>query len=230
MKIQKKRRKKLKQFSDIEKGWLAAAIDGEGTIRSGLGRTFIQVVNTNEAFIKYAASLLGPLAHIYVYDDVEGTRLRKYTIKLQVQADIKEILIQIEPYLIIKRELAQKTIEWCNGRFKRKARAYDKNGNAKLTIEKVLRIRLAYDTGKFSMSAMARTVGVSVALISKICKHRMWKHITQQLTITSIETLDELLQDPSSAELPEEVLSREDDDSSTSDDNSESDSVLRGVD
>jgi hypothetical protein len=165
----------MKPLNDLEKGWLAAAIDGEGTLQGKLGLTLIQVVNTNEAFIKYAASLLGPLARIYIYDDVDGTRLRKYTVRLHIQADIKEILVQIEPYLIIKRELARKIIIWCDGRFKRKARAHDKNGNAKLTVEIVRQLRLDYSSGKYTQTKIAKTLGVSTALISRICKHKTWR-------------------------------------------------------
>lgn len=163
----------MKPLSDIEKGWLAAAIDGEGSVIQDISRCALVVVNTDEAFIKYAAQLFGENSKIYVHQP-PSPRKTKYVARLHIQFDIREILLQIIPYLIIKKEKAISLAEFCVGALERKARKHEGNGGAKLTEEKVARIRELYATRLFSQTSLAEAAGVSVAQIHNIVRRKQW--------------------------------------------------------
>lgn len=107
---------KVREFSEIEAAWLAAAIDGEGYLRFSfflkngrqkwVGR--LDVSNTNKEFCNRVKEIVG-YGHVQMVDFRNYTPLARYT--LASLASIGRVLEQIEPYLIIKREKAKIMIE-----------------------------------------------------------------------------------------------------------------------
>lgn len=104
----------IPQYNDLEKGWLAAAIDGEGSIRVSRqkSRYQVSVKNTHEGFINEAARLLGSSSRTY-REQPSGNRKLSFTACLFRTAEIVACLEQIEPYLIVKKYAAQQAIKVC---------------------------------------------------------------------------------------------------------------------
>jgi len=111
-----------KQLTEVEKAWLACAIDAEGSIifnpdkrdkRNHLTRVVV-VYNTDKSFIEHFANLVG--GHIYIYDPNKigkghfGAKPR-YEVYISGKNKILNLLTQIKPYLIIKKEKAQQVID-----------------------------------------------------------------------------------------------------------------------
>lgn len=117
-----------KNMTEIEKAWLAAAVDGEGTIGFYNGgitkngnkkwiRTEICICNTNKDFLLHAKDLTG-VGNI----SVKHRERRKPTYEWSTHGrKIAIIIDQILPYLIIKKQTALNTLksielhEWGGG-------------------------------------------------------------------------------------------------------------------
>lgn len=119
---------------DTEAAYIGGLFDGEGNItlarektklsqRGFIIRLEIRVDNTN----KNALDFISDATHIgRVYTYEKDNRKPLYSWQLRRLADIKALIEQLLPYLIIKRERAKLTIEYCEGRLsKRYHAAYD---------------------------------------------------------------------------------------------------------
>jgi hypothetical protein len=116
-------------MTEIEKAWLAAVVDSEGTI--GLTKntlkkkrvitkdqvTYIRysalmmIVNTNYEFIDRCQKLIGSNEAKHRRNARFGKK-EVWGIFLRNRAQLLSVLRDIEPYLIIKRELSRRLIEW----------------------------------------------------------------------------------------------------------------------
>ena len=114
---------------EVEKAWLACAIDGEGTICIFENRyPILAVYNTNRAFVEYAAKLISkalgipkevagepgrPFFKQVVHRHNQGKAAKaistKPIYKVQLTGTKAQIILrQIRPYLIIKGEKADR--------------------------------------------------------------------------------------------------------------------------
>ncbi len=107
----------VRMLAETEKAWLAAAIDGEGSIgfydfgREGR-RVSITISNTNEPFIRRVKEIVGcggSITRTAFASDHKG-RKPIYHYNLKGSARCYKLLKQITPFLIIKREKAEKII------------------------------------------------------------------------------------------------------------------------
>jgi len=103
----------IRKFTKPEAAWLAAAIDGEGSIglysygKEGR-RVMIQVPNTDERFCLRAKEIIG-CGHMHTRKK-QASRLGSktmYQYGLKGSARCYWVLKQIEPWLIIKQDKAQ---------------------------------------------------------------------------------------------------------------------------
>lgn len=103
-------------LSEVEKAWLAAAIDGEGTIYYGMHKsskripfklyTFVEIANTNREFLENAVRICGG-GRIKLMKHVVPRPNRKPCYGFWLARGGTEIILpQVLPYLIIKREKA----------------------------------------------------------------------------------------------------------------------------
>jgi len=107
----------------MERAWLAAAIDGEGSIglydygREGR-RVYIQLSNTNEDFVNHAKNIIGCGSSITrrIHMSPEGYRGRKpiFHYGLKGSARCHKLLNQIIPHLIIKKDRAERIVAEIN--------------------------------------------------------------------------------------------------------------------
>lgn len=114
-------KKTIKRMSLEECSWLAGVIDGEGSIgfydygKQGR-RVFIQVANTNEAFVTHVRAIVGAGSSIMrcYYTSKLANDPRKlpiYQWGLKGSIRCVEVLKQIVPYLIIKKTKALNIIK-----------------------------------------------------------------------------------------------------------------------
>lgn len=110
--------KKPNTVSAIEAAWLAGVIDGEGSIglynygREGR-RVIIQIGNTNEAFVAEVKRIIGCGSSI-IRHEFHGSHMGRkpiYHYALKGSARCYVVLKQIAPFLIIKKNLAEKIIK-----------------------------------------------------------------------------------------------------------------------
>jgi hypothetical protein len=118
---------------DTDAAWLAAAIDGEGSIVTqarttqflGERRQFhISVYNTSRPFVDHAATLLGggvstrqlALAQAAARARGIGLHPRKqyFWTTATARADVERVLLAVRPFLIIKAEKADAVLAWLN--------------------------------------------------------------------------------------------------------------------
>lgn len=108
-------------MNEIEKVWLACAIDGEGGIDfreyTENNRQFrVSVNNTNKDFAKRAKHLLN--GKIMVQEgkltELGNKRKPKWVAYVDRKDEVKNILEEILPYLIIKQKKAKDIIDWIN--------------------------------------------------------------------------------------------------------------------
>lgn len=117
----------LPQYSEVEKSWLACAIDTDGCIsfyhssfedKDGNHtwdgyRKYIVVVNTNLKFMKRISKLLHE--PILVWQKKRKKCL--YAVRVYQSLKIYHILRQIFSYLIIKKEKARKVMDFIEARY-----------------------------------------------------------------------------------------------------------------
>jgi len=106
----------LHVMTDFELGWVAAALDGEGSItasRGGEGYSLhgitVEICNTNPKFTENAMELIG-FGSLWNGEYAEG----KYTCRWYTSGKrhILYLLKQLLPYLINKRKIAEAVIEY----------------------------------------------------------------------------------------------------------------------
>lgn len=103
----------LKSLSEIEKVWLACAIDAEGCIgfrhNNGYKAPFISVVNSHRGWAEYAQFLTG--GSFYIQEDKRGFQTI-FKVEIHKRRMVSWVLGQILPYLIIKKDKAIAILEW----------------------------------------------------------------------------------------------------------------------
>lgn len=118
----------MKKLNEVEKAYLACALDSEGTIslfkrkrKYGGMKRFrdhfcprVKIGNSNDEFISYLHSLVGG----YIYRNISNKKRNPNwkIVKVIVIARWKEISILLEqvlPYMIIKKRQAELLIEAC---------------------------------------------------------------------------------------------------------------------
>ena len=97
-------------MKEIDKGWFAAAIDGEGTIFLGKKKGTVSIYNTERSFVEYAKKVFGH-GCVSVNTRVEGKKIC-YAWVLAGRENIKSLLSEIMPYLIIKKDKAINMLKW----------------------------------------------------------------------------------------------------------------------
>jgi hypothetical protein len=110
-------------MSETEKAYLAGIIDGEGSIlvsrvsrpanRSGYRfYPVVQIINTSKQMLEWVSTVTG-IGKIYNKKHAgEGAKRKAYTWKTKHQ-QVRRVLEQILPYLIIKKDSAENCIEFC---------------------------------------------------------------------------------------------------------------------
>ncbi len=98
--------------SEAQLGYLAALVDGEGTIRNfthtGRRRIYVQVANTDRPLMEWLAQFGGTVHWHDRSAEPHYKTVGAWTVSQAI--DAYHLLIAIEPYMIIKRPLAQQAI------------------------------------------------------------------------------------------------------------------------
>lgn len=130
------REQRIGKLSHDEAVYVAGMFDGEGTftiyikgciITSGNGvtpplRPIISLVNTSQPLIKWLRPRLG---NCTLKKPHTKTRKAVYILQIARLMDIKTLLEQISPYLIVKKKQAELLLEFCNLRLQGKWREYN---------------------------------------------------------------------------------------------------------
>lgn len=100
----------MKKLNKFEIGWLSSAIDGEGSIGFDKKTRVLRVAvyNTNKEFIDYAQKLLN--GNIFIRPKTEIRKVL-YRVEIGGKENIINILQQIIPYLLIKKNIAIEVLE-----------------------------------------------------------------------------------------------------------------------
>lgn len=98
--------------SEAQLGYIAALVDGEGTIRNfehtGRHRILVRIANTDRALMEWLSQFGGT---IHWYEHPIKTHYKPggtWTVSQAI--DVYHLLIAIEPYMIVKRDKAQEAI------------------------------------------------------------------------------------------------------------------------
>ena len=112
-----------KNLTDIEAAWLACAVDGEGWIGLYTNRLWpvveVGVCNSERNFVENAQMLMGGSVQVKGNRGlIHGYKSKKLMTRVVVKGHkhVLHILESILPYLIIKKEKAQKVINFIRGR------------------------------------------------------------------------------------------------------------------
>lgn len=97
-------------LSELDKTWLACAIDSEGSIQIGENYVRISVWNTNKEFIEKVARLLGTKCKIHTKR--LPNRKPQYTAYITKRPKVKKLLQQLLPYFIVKRQVTINALKW----------------------------------------------------------------------------------------------------------------------
>jgi len=115
-------------LDESQKGYLAAIIDGEGTISINTGsRPFRQhhpivyITNTSLGLLQYIKKLLGG-GNIKPHQNATAKRRASWRWRLSGYSNIKMLLEQILPYLFVKKRVAELVIEYTISRLQRGAK------------------------------------------------------------------------------------------------------------
>jgi hypothetical protein len=98
-------------LSETQKVWLACAIDGEGSIsmkKNGL--IVVTIANTCEEYVRRASELMN--ANYYKLKEATATSKAPYQAQVCSKPKVLELLKELLPYFIVKREKAQQSIDW----------------------------------------------------------------------------------------------------------------------
>jgi len=117
-------------LTETEKAYLAGIIDGEGSIcitrkkqcsshKYTTYQPYIEITNLNKDLIDYISSKI-PYAFKFTRPRTRiNSRWRDaYTVQVTGLTHIIELLEQIKPYLIVKRQHAEVMIEYCKSRLR----------------------------------------------------------------------------------------------------------------
>lgn len=101
----------VRSFGDVETGWLAAAIDSEGSIdvrimkKGNHPQVSLFLCNTNRRFVEKAAEMMK--SQVYSTPPRAGNRKEIYSTRMNQHGRVLGVLLQITPFLIIKQDLAR---------------------------------------------------------------------------------------------------------------------------
>jgi len=105
--------KEVRQMSEVEKAWLAAAIDGEGTIGISLTsalNTAVAMGNTSREFLENARRITD--SGIIQQSNLILKQHKPFYTWFLRQREQLGVLQQIVPYLIIKKHIAEAVIKF----------------------------------------------------------------------------------------------------------------------
>ena len=129
-------------LTKVEKAYLAGLLDGEGYISITLGRgsdgkQYYQPVvgilsSVHEDFVRKVEDILSKSDLKFYHITVKRgkpiyfkTQRQLFQVTLKGQNRCRSFLSEIEPYLVLKKDIAQITIEWCESRIERRGHAYN---------------------------------------------------------------------------------------------------------
>ena len=96
----------LPQLSEYELGYIAAFLDGEGSIyESMVGQYKVQFANSDEMVIRWIHSVLG-IGKVRKYQPRGNQNLASHVLCIERQGDVWGFLEMIVPYLKIKKQKA----------------------------------------------------------------------------------------------------------------------------
>lgn len=105
---------KLDTLSDLEIGWIAGILDGEGYIGLHGGKYYcplVGVANTNIHIIAKLCSLTG-IVHVSKHQP-KGNRKLLYNWEVSAVRDVILLLSKVSPHLIGKKYQAEILLEYC---------------------------------------------------------------------------------------------------------------------
>lgn len=104
----------------VDTVWLACAIDGEGNVglTNSKGSSFsnhyapvIKITNTKKEFVEKASEIM-KINLSYIMRSYKDGWKELYATVTGKQSKVKAVLIEVLPFLIIKREQAKLVLEW----------------------------------------------------------------------------------------------------------------------
>lgn len=126
-------------LDDLEKGYIAGILDGEGCItikvcnqtpkRMKRFTPELSIASTSKKVIEWLKEKLKITSSIYSWQHKEKRRM--YRISIWKQREIRDLLYQLLPLLIIKKEEAYLMIEFILSRTQRKQKKPIKNISSK---------------------------------------------------------------------------------------------------
>ena len=109
------------ELSDVQASWLAATIDGEGSVgihrqysndRAGFKyKAVVSVNNTDMAFLEQVKKLVEGFVHVKK-NPTQPHHKKCWAVQIKHRATAP-LLEQVKPYLIIKRKQADLVLEFC---------------------------------------------------------------------------------------------------------------------
>jgi len=121
----------MRDMSEIEKAWLAGLIDADGSV--GINKhklkwkdnpwthfhPIIQICNTNKTLLEYAKLIMDHKNRIYKKTVASSTDKHNiqhkkpvYSLKVLSISDCEHVLLQILPYLIVKKQQAKLLLDF----------------------------------------------------------------------------------------------------------------------
>ncbi len=102
-----------KKLIESELGYIAGMVDGEGFIsihtdEKNITRCYVTITSTNKTVIDWLGKKLGGTIHKRVHKNPKW--LDYYVWKVSGNIQVKEFLLTIEPYLIIKKQRARQAL------------------------------------------------------------------------------------------------------------------------
>lgn len=129
------RESKVRKLSEYERGFIVAAIDGEGTIgihkkiykqkyvwgkkvrkRKGYEqyKPLIGIYNTNKSWLIQIKKIIGCGYLTGIKPNIEKNKRAYWRFHIENLMDIKVLLLQIIDYLIVKKSQAKILLEYCS--------------------------------------------------------------------------------------------------------------------
>ena len=115
--LRKQTVQRTKVMSLTDAAYLAGIIDGEGSVgvwKNGVYRiAAVHVANTDKGLMVWLRRTVGKAGYLHPkLDDGFGRTKPCYDWSVQAQIDVLSLLKQVAPYMVIKRNKAQKAIEF----------------------------------------------------------------------------------------------------------------------
>lgn len=129
------------ELTDYEKGYIAAFLDGEGTISVTKHNTVgfqlrIAFYNTHKETINWIAESLGEIGIMRTQDTrcEPGRNKDNYAVFISKYVSVYKFLVQIMPYLKIKKEQAKLGIKFMETVLNRNSWKYTKEDKEKMKL------------------------------------------------------------------------------------------------